>query len=69
MEDTSIAYGHSVYFMALWYILWSIVNFPRFGIVHLEKSGNPEHNHRFSGFLVNYLEGRYKHVCVGPSPT
>jgi hypothetical protein len=30
-----IFYGHLVYFVAIWY------NFPRFGILDQEKSGNP----------------------------
>jgi hypothetical protein len=47
MEDVSTFYGHFmayfvylealcyIYYMAIWYI------FPRFGILHQEKSGNP----------------------------
>jgi hypothetical protein len=31
-----IFYGHFVYFMAIWYI------FPRFGVLHQEKIGNPD---------------------------
>jgi hypothetical protein len=43
--------GHLVlvYFMTIWYILWSfgifyghLVYFYRFGMLYLEKSGNPE---------------------------
>jgi hypothetical protein len=30
-----------VYFMTLWRILWSFGIFFRFGMLHLEKSGNP----------------------------
>jgi hypothetical protein len=34
-------YGHLVYFMAIWYILWLFgIFFPRFGMLHREKSGN-----------------------------
>jgi hypothetical protein len=29
-------------FMAIWYILWSLVYFSRFGMLYREKSGNPE---------------------------
>jgi hypothetical protein len=48
MEDVGIFYGHLVYFTANWYILWpfgifygNLVCFPRFGMLHQEKSGNP----------------------------
>jgi hypothetical protein len=35
-------YGHMVDFVAIWYILWSFgISFPRFGMLHHEKSGNP----------------------------
>jgi hypothetical protein len=30
-----LSYGHFVYFVAIWYV------FPRFGLLYLEKSGNP----------------------------
>jgi hypothetical protein len=47
-----IFYGHLVYFMAIWYILWPFDNlvatwytyFPPFGILNIEKSGNPVPN-------------------------
>jgi hypothetical protein len=35
-----IFYGHWVYFVVIWYI------FPRFGMLYLEKSGNPVLDHR-----------------------
>jgi hypothetical protein len=35
MEDIGIFNGHLVYFVAFWYI------FPRFGMLHKGKSGNP----------------------------
>jgi hypothetical protein len=44
-----IFYGNLKYFMAIWYILWPLVNLrpillisPRFGILNKEKSGNPD---------------------------
>jgi hypothetical protein len=33
-----IFYGHLVYFVVIWY------NFPQFGILYQEKSGNPDSN-------------------------
>jgi hypothetical protein len=43
MENVGKFYGHLVYFMPLGYILWSFGIFPpRFGIIHQEKSGNPD---------------------------
>jgi hypothetical protein len=48
MEDVGAFYGRSVYFTAIWYILWSfgtfygyLVYFSRFGMFHQEKSGSP----------------------------
>jgi hypothetical protein len=46
-------YGHLVYFVAIWYI------FPRFGILYLEKSGNPDRILRMSisiSIRVQYIE-------------
>jgi hypothetical protein len=44
-----IFYCQMAYFMAIWYILWTfgifsgyLVYFPRFGMLYLENSGNPE---------------------------
>jgi hypothetical protein len=34
-----IFYGRLVYFVVIWYI------YPRFGILYLEKSGNPDVRH------------------------
>jgi hypothetical protein len=41
--------GHLVYFVVIWYILWSfgifcghLVYFFRFGMLYQEKSGNPD---------------------------
>jgi hypothetical protein len=35
-------YCHLVYFAAIWYSLWYFgIYFPRFGMLHQEKSGNP----------------------------
>jgi hypothetical protein len=49
MEDVGIFYGHLVHFTVFCYILrtFSIVRgnlayFSRFGILYLEKSGNPD---------------------------
>jgi hypothetical protein len=36
-----IFYISLVYFLALWYILWSFGIFPRFGTLYQGKSGNP----------------------------
>jgi hypothetical protein len=38
-----LVYSHLAYFVAIWNILWSfgICIFPRFGLLHQEKSGNP----------------------------
>jgi hypothetical protein len=35
MEDDQILDGHLVYFVVIWH------TFPRFGMLHQEKSGNP----------------------------
>jgi hypothetical protein len=44
------AYGHLEYFTVIWLIIWLFgyvvviwYIFPRFGILHQEKSGNPGH--------------------------
>jgi hypothetical protein len=37
-----IYYGPLVYFIAIWKFSGNLVYFPRFGILHKEKSGNPE---------------------------
>jgi hypothetical protein len=48
MEDVGIFYGHLVHFTVFSYILWTfdtvrdnLVYFSHFGILYLEKSGNP----------------------------
>jgi hypothetical protein len=42
VEAVGIFYSHLVNFPAIWYILWPIdIFFPRVGILHQEKSGNP----------------------------
>jgi hypothetical protein len=38
-------FAHLVYFMAIWYI------FPHFGMFYQEKSGNPDLEARFVGFM------------------
>jgi hypothetical protein len=47
-ENVGIFYIYLEYFKAIWYIVEPVVNFviiryifPRFGILHQEKSGNP----------------------------
>jgi hypothetical protein len=35
MEDVGTFYGHSAWFVVIWY-------FSRFGILYREKSGNPD---------------------------
>jgi hypothetical protein len=46
MEEVGIFYGHLVYFMVIWYILWTfychLVHFPPFWHVVPKKSGNPD---------------------------
>jgi hypothetical protein len=50
MDDVGIFCGHVVNFTAIWYISWPFgifpppfrYIFPRFGILHQEKSGNPD---------------------------
>jgi hypothetical protein len=39
-------YSHWKYFMAILYIFGNLVNFPRFGILDQEKSGNPVLDHK-----------------------
>jgi hypothetical protein len=53
MEENGRCYGHSVNFQTIWYIqflfgifCYHLVHFPRFGILHYEKSGNPETIHK-----------------------
>jgi hypothetical protein len=48
---------------SIWYILWSfglfygnLVYFPRFGILHLEKSGNPALDRQTIGLLKRMVE-------------
>jgi hypothetical protein len=48
MEKVGLLYGHLAYFTGIWYILRSFGNigiiwysFHRFGVLCLEKSGNP----------------------------
>jgi hypothetical protein len=42
MEDVGILYGHLVYSLAIWISLWYFgIYFPRFGMLHQEKCGNP----------------------------
>jgi hypothetical protein len=44
-----IYYGHLVYFMTFWaFCIFS----PHFGILHQEKSGNPENNLGYDGIDV-----------------
>jgi hypothetical protein len=52
MENVGIFYGHLENFTTIWYILWKFGNvvviwyiFPSFGILCLEKSGNPGRPH------------------------
>jgi hypothetical protein len=43
LRPLEIFYGHLVHFVVIWY------NFPRFGILDQEKSGNPGRNGPFPG--------------------
>jgi hypothetical protein len=47
-----IFYGHSVYFMAIWYI------FPHFGMLYLEKSCNPAFKVQ-NCKCITYLDGTF----------
>jgi hypothetical protein len=49
MENVGIFHGHFEYLTALWYIVWPfvtfcgrLVHFFHFGMLHQEKSGNPD---------------------------
>jgi hypothetical protein len=42
LRQLGIFYGHLVYFVAIWYILWPFGIFFRFGMSNQEKSGNLE---------------------------
>jgi hypothetical protein len=45
MENVTIFYGHFLYVMIIWYILWlSGIIFSGFGMLYQEKSGNPAAN-------------------------
>jgi hypothetical protein len=44
MKEVGKFYGHSAYFTAIWYILWTFwYTFPRFGMLHQETFGNLGH--------------------------
>jgi hypothetical protein len=71
-EDAGILYGHLANLPAIWYILWHfgifcgyLVYFPRFGILHHEKSGNPETEWklkiRVSAFRLSILQLESSH--------
>jgi hypothetical protein len=39
-----LSHSYLVYCVAIWYILWLLsIIFPRYGILHHEKAGNPDH--------------------------
>jgi hypothetical protein len=58
-----IFYWHLVYFISIWYILWTFCIFcvlvsyilHRFGMLHQEKSGKPV-RHQFQIFRRNILD-------------
>jgi hypothetical protein len=63
-----ICYGHLVYVMAIWYMLWPFGNlvvlwyiFPRFGILCLEKSGNPASHNPLTCAQLTILAAYHNH--------
>jgi hypothetical protein len=56
MEDVSIFYGHSVYFVVIWYL------FPRFGMLYPEKSGNPDMD--LSKKNEMELQTNFRFICL-----
>jgi hypothetical protein len=47
LRTFGLFYGHLVYFTDIWYILWLLWSFgtyifSRFGMLHQERSGNPD---------------------------
>jgi hypothetical protein len=57
-EYSGIFYGHFVYFTAKWYILWPFGTIcgrsgyvSHFGMLYLEKSGNPDSLYKVDEFL------------------
>jgi hypothetical protein len=80
MEDILRPFGqfsrHLVYFVVIWYILWSfgifcghLVHFSRFGMFYREKSGNPvfsvlvrcTNKNLATLFLAPHLQARNEH--------
>jgi hypothetical protein len=58
LRPFGLFYGHLVYFVAIWYILLpfgifygNLVYIPRFGMLHIEKSGNPGLTHGLAKLL------------------
>jgi hypothetical protein len=52
-----------VYFMALWYICFSFSIFPRFGILYIEKSGNPDAN---ATQITRFFFPEFRGICFLP---
>jgi hypothetical protein len=57
LQPFGIFCGHLEHFMVIWYI------FPRFGMLHQEKSGNPGVQIIFIFFLFHCLSGPQKQMC------
>jgi hypothetical protein len=58
MENVDLFYSHLLYFMDIWYILWTlgifyghlvyfVVIYSHFGMLYQEKSGNPVFKYTF----------------------
>jgi hypothetical protein len=67
LRPFGIIYGHFGKVVVIWYI------FPRFGILHQEKSGNPAHdlkwtatkNERFHGSSIFHFSDSFRGQCYG----
>jgi hypothetical protein len=65
----------STYFTAKWYILWPfgtfcghLLHFPHFGMLCLEKSGNPGSKSRGSNEVINFACMNSIPLFCRPSP-
>jgi hypothetical protein len=65
LRPLGIICGHMVYFMVIWY------SFPRFGMLHQEKSGNPcfeahayvERNFEQEGWIGRLTRAEHREKC------
>jgi hypothetical protein len=61
MEDFGIFYGHLVHFTFVWYVLFNLVYFTHFGILHQDKSGNSGDG--FEQFINSYKFDGSLYLC------